>query len=583
MSFYGSVYYQLIDAFNKVIASNINAQGSSFPAKVPTTDEEIQAYGRTSALSLTNGNKWINFTYDEKTNSLILWHGKPDEKDTTELVGYKYYGQTAPKDLVPINLNAGDYFTTFNSKLDAAGHLVPDETTIQCFKMPRSETEEDIVRLKELVGNPKTETTPSTGLFASQDVQDTMLTDQEKRVIALEDVYGTDVYASAQAFFPRTMWSLDEYTATNGKYQYKDFPSAFGSIDDIRATYFNSDTAKETVSTVLTAVIPKKFEDVAQEMSTLREFANYQENAIDKNADDIAALQGADVDINTRIDGVETDYKAADIALNTRINGVITNYEKADTDLGGRIDTVITNYSAADEALGKRIDNLSSASGESLSATATQITAKYEAADATLKSELLKEIGDLSTDIQTIGGEHIAMNAEIDASKKKIQTLDTDMYEETGYIAQKVQALTATDTALTSTTESLQTQINDIHVGLTSLSAADETINTTLGTLRTDIDGCKNTHEELNNSITNINTSISGYNVSLPALQTSVGAPANEEAGTAASGLYALIADLQAQVNALSTQVNELNAKVTTLEGYHVTEEPLPEPGDENN
>ena len=79
MSFYGSVYYQLIDAF-----SNIAFNNSNNDSDIPTTSdiskdiEDIEAKGRTSALLLKGANKWIQIKSDPdnripKALSSFLW------------------------------------------------------------------------------------------------------------------------------------------------------------------------------------------------------------------------------------------------------------------------------------------------------------------------------------------------------------------------------------------------------------------------------------------------------------------------------------------------------------------------------
>ena len=60
MSFYGSVYYQLVDTLYKIVAKNSAARNFG-PAEYPTEDLETQAIGRKGILSLNAGNKWISF------------------------------------------------------------------------------------------------------------------------------------------------------------------------------------------------------------------------------------------------------------------------------------------------------------------------------------------------------------------------------------------------------------------------------------------------------------------------------------------------------------------------------------------
>ena len=49
MSFYGSVYYQLVDTYYKIVAKNSTARNFG-PVEYPTEDLETQAIGRKAFL-----------------------------------------------------------------------------------------------------------------------------------------------------------------------------------------------------------------------------------------------------------------------------------------------------------------------------------------------------------------------------------------------------------------------------------------------------------------------------------------------------------------------------------------------------
>ena len=78
MSFYGSVYYQLIDAFYKVIIRNKGKDAINFIDG--DEDREVSAQGRHGVFGFDSGNRWINFGYNEEL--------KPDSKETYNIYQY---------------------------------------------------------------------------------------------------------------------------------------------------------------------------------------------------------------------------------------------------------------------------------------------------------------------------------------------------------------------------------------------------------------------------------------------------------------------------------------------------------------
>lgn len=590
MSFYGSVYYQLVDTFNKVVAKNA-LNGTQFP-EVQDGNQELQAFGRINALNLANGNKWINFTVND--GFLEIWHGKPDSNANTRVTGYEFLGPepNLPQDTIITELQPGDVFSTFTAKCDNAGHLVTDEIGAKYFRMPRSETEKEIAILKEQVGTPKTETTAATGMFLTNDTQDTALKDHETRVIALEDVYGKDIYESAQAFFPSTYWDVNEYTSSGGKYQCHEFPTAFGSIDDIRKTYFGAEDSKETVSTVLTVKIPERFGAIESHVSILDGYVD--------NLDDIAtnARDTINETIIPRLDELDANYKEADTALGTRINGVISNYEQADTALGTRIDTVITNYTkadtdmttrvdaieaaykAADKDLGTRIDAVSNGQAPAIASAIelakTTITAEYQAADATVKSELLEKINKNAGDIATLSGTQTTVGAQVEA----LSTSVTNITREGGLLEQSLAPYSTKDIELSNKITALESGATTTAADIASLKEKDTGFDTAVQTLRSDVDGCIQAHTAINTSISGLQASVANIPTltsDVDKLKTSVGVPANEENNVVASGIYAILAEIQTQLTTLSNQINALDEKVTILEGYHTENLPSEE------
>lgn len=100
MSFYGSIYYQLVDAFNRLWFSNQGKDTIIFPEAedlvnqnppegVPEETFEYHSPGRQGVIDLKSGNRWIAFTQNSTDNSFKLWHREPDEENV--IPGHGFY------------------------------------------------------------------------------------------------------------------------------------------------------------------------------------------------------------------------------------------------------------------------------------------------------------------------------------------------------------------------------------------------------------------------------------------------------------------------------------------------------------
>lgn len=222
MSFYGSVYYQLIDTFYKITAKNIlGEENSNFPESLSDV-ESIQAFGRKGELNLTNGNKWINFTSDG--NGFVVWHGKPDAENAIEVSGINFEGTKDEADQMPDIkiLQPGDCISATDLKYDEAGHIVPEATNKTYFQLPISETEKDLTDIKETIGVPAEGGNEASGL---------MLTQEQNN--KLYNFYNGD------------------FSKVLSLHSIKPFPEAFGSIDNLRKDFAGSSASNLTVSEIL--------------------------------------------------------------------------------------------------------------------------------------------------------------------------------------------------------------------------------------------------------------------------------------------------------------------------------------------
>ena len=169
MSFYGSVYYQFVDAFNKFVLKNAGKNSQDFP-KAEEFEKEIpiqKAVGRAGEIAISTGNQWINFTKNEKENindpneadpPYMIWHSAPDSNANQADHGFKLLdvenSQLADRleNDGTIKLIDADKFETYETIYDKAGHIAKVER--KTYRLPKAQINEDVDKLKETVGNP---------------------------------------------------------------------------------------------------------------------------------------------------------------------------------------------------------------------------------------------------------------------------------------------------------------------------------------------------------------------------------------------------------------------------------------------
>ena len=157
MSFYGNVYYQLVDTFYKIIVRNKGDQIFGFnknlvnPSSTPEEAiVESKASGRKGVFSLDSGNYWINFSKNESDDIVApysVWHSEPhkadDNKRTSgwDTVSYEPNLDSFGKEKeAPYGnakqLKANDYLRIYPKKHDEAGHIVPENEAGELYRLP---------------------------------------------------------------------------------------------------------------------------------------------------------------------------------------------------------------------------------------------------------------------------------------------------------------------------------------------------------------------------------------------------------------------------------------------------------------
>ena len=155
MSFYGSIYYQIIDAFHRILVRNTGLEEIDFPEeeKIPVSGTEIiyRAPGRQGTINLQTGNRWLAFTkegykkMDENGSDKVdgvadsekpytIWHNAPDIENCVPMHGFQLLDNMF---LVQIDPELGE-----ESFEDAAARIIPPSKMVEGCKAVFIDTQE---------------------------------------------------------------------------------------------------------------------------------------------------------------------------------------------------------------------------------------------------------------------------------------------------------------------------------------------------------------------------------------------------------------------------------------------------------
>ena len=218
MSFYGSTYYQLIDAFSKIVLRNTG--GAAQPKNPVNGPITIEAKGRSNSLSLTGANKWIVLENPEGGNEIKIYHGEA-ENPTTGLLGFRannYDPNLQGSDVV--QLESGEPIQTSIFQCDATGHIIEGTVKQLKYKLPTTQIEEDISNLEDSVNKVQDDLEEKTNDII--DIQN-QLKEIDVNGIKNDIITINSVYDSENA------------KVTFGLPDSKTFPSYFGKLDKIKS------------------------------------------------------------------------------------------------------------------------------------------------------------------------------------------------------------------------------------------------------------------------------------------------------------------------------------------------------------
>lgn len=187
MSFYGSVYYQLIDTFYKIIVKNSGSKTYNFNTALlnpegtaPEDIVESPAIGRKGVFSLDSGNYWINFSKNNNTLEAApykIWHSPANTNPTSilpvgglkiETDNYIITEDTAGNEtsivdkegneLIEgenyIQLQDHEFIRTYNTQYDEAGHIIDEKTESILYRLPKANVNARVDRMETILGQP---------------------------------------------------------------------------------------------------------------------------------------------------------------------------------------------------------------------------------------------------------------------------------------------------------------------------------------------------------------------------------------------------------------------------------------------
>ena len=135
MSFYGTIYNQISNAFDTFYVQNTGKDKKDF-LSTTTNSMNIKADGREGELKLDTGNKWIQLQGNATDNFCKIYHSIPDSSDTTtNLILEKITDLPSGVEPMEVDLKNNVYFKINNVEYDKAGHISKSNNSYLKFKL----------------------------------------------------------------------------------------------------------------------------------------------------------------------------------------------------------------------------------------------------------------------------------------------------------------------------------------------------------------------------------------------------------------------------------------------------------------
>lgn len=283
MSFYGSIYYELVDTFYKILIHNSGRKdGNSFPESGNIKDEQsLVAIGRQGVLDVDTGNDWIKITADPSKTKYVLWHDKPNTNTTKDFPGFQRISEEQiPEGSAPIQLAAGDTVAASAVTYDMAGHVVSNN--VSYYKLPVSTVEEDVKEIQEGLEDVNEALAKQAaiigdfeGTFESDELyseENNDITKRLDRIGYIEHIFPNNTHVFGRTFanaigeltkvYPQTGYlnkslcdAIGNWEEYSSKSAYEDISSALAGISDVANKASENSTAANNSFNLLKDVV----------------------------------------------------------------------------------------------------------------------------------------------------------------------------------------------------------------------------------------------------------------------------------------------------------------------------------------
>jgi hypothetical protein len=452
VSFYGSVYYQLIDTFYKVVLRNRGANKKIFLSDENTPEWlETQAVGRKGVFGFDSGNRWINLnTYsenkpdsNEQFSIYEIYHGAPDAEAKHIHNGFKPHLTDAEiaertDDNGTIQLEYEDEFESYEAIYDDAGHIA--KATKKIYKLPVAEVNTRVERLEGLVGDSANRNLPPLEEEEDQNLYG-YVEDNFANVETLKGYVGdwkncTKYWDWGGKYGPTVLDAIGNLDLMYNDYDdraknFKSFSEVIGHVPNLWKT-FN----KEQFISISDILIEQHeaLQDLDASTSGAIAILNSKVGDIGTRPDKYDTVYTELQDLNEAVDNLtathntdktnlETAYKAADSALDTKLtNNINTVNGKAELNANAIKtinDTTIPLINSTIETLRGLVDD------------------HYETCTETEKTLAAKDT-ELSNSIQTLGttvsNNYTTLDGKIDTTKSNLEASIKTLSDSVGVV-----------------------------------------------------------------------------------------------------------------------------------------------------
>lgn len=453
MSFYGSVYYQLIDTFYKIIVKNSGDKTFDFNPNIFNNSDtpadqivESPAVGRKGVFSLDSGNYWINFSKTDADESAPykIWHSPANPEPSRKLQAGglivetdKYFVQKNEagdeisvvdengEEMIAgehyIQLNDSEFIRTHNAEYDEAGHIIEGKTQSVLYRLPKANINERMDKLEVLLGTPTENLEMPRPDITQAEIED--LISKGKEYEGEDYIYSITDYAEKNFEDIKTLEKyVGDWSKSNDMYSIGYAPSMSEWIGDIDKLYEDGDGfyfhEGDTLTRIL-GVVPRVWREYTGQASGFMSIsdalveAKKKIDATDTRLDTaVTALQNTDNAIydiigeyggrqkifaeidatNTKLAEVEAAYKEQDAALEKKIDDNDTAI-RADASvwIATAKNEIRTEFEAADDAL-----------EADYTTKLNNVTTDYRDADAAIRQNISDHINQVNTSIEGI-------------------------------------------------------------------------------------------------------------------------------------------------------------------------------------